>query len=279
MNGRTRTIILFALLALATPTLLGVSSAQAEDSFYFESDTGMKFLGANMDDLEGECWFGATGNLIEDNAAENGSIRSENDSPFDECSAAWGANMTYYVKGKGIGAFGFGAFDPLVGSSTVSCQANGVEWERGNGYTPIERFMSAEAEGRTCTVEWLPGVEAAPGARLLPTARWHSRMVDSLARASKGRAKIEVQVFGQGKRAVRERVTLRNRSGRLIGRGTGVARVGSRSTAIAVSLAPFARERLADERELVAKAVLEHVDGTPGTGDRTRQLVVRSTAR
>jgi hypothetical protein len=100
-------------------------------------------------------------------------------------------------------------------------------------------------------------------------------MVDSLARVSGGKAKVSVQVFGAGERPVRDALTLRTRSGRVIGRGVGSTRAGASATSIAVPLAPFARERLAEKRELVVSALLEHADGTPGSGDRTRQLVVR----
>jgi hypothetical protein len=271
---------LAALLALLAVAALAVPAAEAEDVFYFESNTGMKFLGANMDNLEEECWFNPSGNMIWENAAEDGSIHAIDDNPFDNCSAAWGANMTYYVHGKGIGAIGFGGFDPLVGSATVECQANGYEWEEGNFYTPIERYMTSEADGLTCTAEWLPGQGPPQSARSSRAeGGWHSRLVNSLAPVKGGAAMVSVQVFGRGNHSLRDQVTLRTRSGKLIGSGSGVSEVGARAHRIAVPLAAFARKRLKQKHELTVRAVLRHVDGAPGTGDETKQLVLRHASK
>lgn len=263
------------LAALVLVLALLAPAAQAEDTFYLESDTGVEFWNANMDSLD-ECWFGPTGSLVYGKAGEDGSIRAEDSNPFNECPDDWGSNMAYSANGGSVGAFGFGAFDPAVGSSSLSCQANGSEWEEGNYYTPIESFMTIEADGHSCTIAWLPGARPSGLARVpLASMGWHSRLTDSLAPVSSGRAKVSVQLFGKGRRAVRDRVTLRTRSGRPIGQAEGTSKLGARAHAIAVPLAPFARERLAEKRELIVRASLTHADGTPGSGDTTKWLLLR----
>lgn len=270
--------ILAALLAVTAIGLLA-TPAQAEDDFYFESSAGTSFLGVAMDSPEPGCWFGATGNLVWEAVAEDGSIRSE-DSPLTGCREWWGAQMTYRVEDRGFGAIQFFANDPEDGSSTVTCEALGAEWAAASGYAPIERFLTAEAEGRTCLVEALPSNLLRPGPGLLAARQgWHSRIVDSLARVRGRAAKVRVQVFGAGRRRVEDEVLLLTGSGRVIGRASRTSRVGSGPLAIRVRLARFARKKLAKKGELVVKALLSHADGTPGTGDVTESLVLRQRSR
>jgi hypothetical protein len=276
----------FALLA-ALVALIAISAApaQAEDAFYFESSTGMKFLGEDMDGFEGGCWFGPTGNMIDGKAAEDGSIRAEF-GPLAECDEAWGANFSFGFGGSNYGSVDFAAYDWPFAGSQLDCLGNGAESARLEGQIPIERFMSIEVEGDTCTVEWLPGARPTPHARevfLAPDpglpglARgWHSRLVSSLARVAGDRAKVRVQVFGTGSRVVGDRITLRSRSGRLLGRGLGTSRTATRPRLISVALTPFARRLLAKKKEIVVRASLAHADGTPGSGDETKQLTLRA---
>jgi hypothetical protein len=279
----TRTsALLAALIALIA---ISATPAQAEDAFYFQSSTGMKFLGEDMDGLEGGCWFGPTGNMIDGKAAENGSIRAEF-GPLSECDEAWGANFSFGLGGNSYGSVDFGAYDWPFAGSQLDCLGNGAESARLEGQIPIERFVSIEVEGDTCIVEWLPGARPTALARaVLPShnpglpglARgWHSRLVSSLARVTGGTAKVRVQVFGTGSRAVRDRVTLRTRSGRLIGRGHGTSQTATRPRLISVPLTPFAQQLLAKKDEIVVRASLAHADGTPGSGDETKQLTLRA---
>ncbi|HET7416614.1 MAG TPA: hypothetical protein VFJ61_03170 [Solirubrobacterales bacterium] len=271
-------VLLVALIAV------GAAPAQAEDAFYFESSTGMKFLGEDMDGFQGGCWFGPTGNMIDGKAAEDGSIRADF-GPLAECDEAWGANFSFGLGGSNYGSIDFGAYDWPFAGSQLDCLGNGAESARLEGQIPIERFMSIEVEGDTCIVEWLPGARPSALAReVLPShnpglpglARgWHSRLVSSLARVSEGRAKVRVQVFGTGSRPVRDRITLRTRSGRLLGRGLGTSRTATRPRLVAVPLTPVARQLLAKKKEIVVRASLAHADGTPGSGDETKQLVLR----
>jgi hypothetical protein len=272
---RTRSSILTLILAAAL-SVLAVPTAQAEDAFYLESSTGMKFAGEYMDVIEPGCWFGPTGNMIEGNAAEDGSIRSDI-SPFDQCSDAWGSALGFGLNGQNYFGFNFGAYDWGLASATLDCEGRGVESAEAEGVNPIERLMSAEVDGLTCTIEWLPGARPSASSlaqRAVPS--WHSRLVSSLAPVANGKAKVKAQLFGPGRRTVRDRVVLRIRSGRLIGEGVGSTRAGSRPGLVPVPLAPFARRLLAANKELVVRASVTHADGTPGTGDETKQLVLRS---
>lgn len=267
-----------ALLAVSALVLLA-APAQAEDDFYFESNGGMSFLALAADSPEAGCWSAGTGNLVWGTAAEDGSIRSEN-SPLTGCREWWGAQLAYQVEERGFGAIQFFANDPENGSSTVSCEALGAESAAANGYVPIERTMTAEAEGRACVVEALPSNLLRPGLGLLAArSGWHSRIVDGLARVRGRAAKVRAQVFGAGRRRVEDEVLLLSRSGRVIGRGSGTSRVGSGPQAIRVRLARFAAKKLAKKGELVVKALLSHADGTPGTGDETESLVLRHKSK
>jgi hypothetical protein len=282
---RARSSILTLLLALALG-ILGVSGAQAEDAFYLESSTGMKFGGEYMDSIEPGCWFGPTGNMIPGNAAEDGSIRSDI-SPFDQCSDAWGGAFGFGLNGQNYFGFEFGAYDWGLASATLDCEGRGVESAEIEGVNPIERLMSAEVDGLTCTIEWLPGARPSPLRRPLSGDRgyaqeplaakgWHSRIVSSLATVRGGKAKVRSQIFGRPRREIRDRLTLRMPSGRLIGRGVGSGETGSRAHRITVPLAPFARQLLAEKKDLLVRASLTHADGTPGSGDETSQLVLRA---
>lgn len=284
-----------AAVAAIAVVMAASPAARAEDAFYFNNDTGMAFTPNDQDGIDGNCWLGATGLFIPGpTGAVNGSIRSDV-GPFDQCSSMWGSNLGYdqqyigsytqqqtggqvYLWYGGIGAFGFSAYDPALGSATVACASNGTGWETGNGFTPIEAYMTSEADGTTCTVDWLPGVDgASAGARAAANTSTasHTRFVDSLAEVWDGRAHPRVQTFGTRRVSVRDAVVLRTRGGKVIGRGTKTLRVGDEPQTVAVTLSRSARKVLAKGRELTVRASIEHARGAQGTGDTTAQLVVR----
>jgi hypothetical protein len=72
----------------------------------------------------------------------------------------------------------------------------------------------------------------------------HVRLVDSLAPVLGGTAKVPVQVFGLGGARYRVTVTLRNSSGRRLGSGSRVLKVGDRSRVVDVALSPAALPEL-----------------------------------
>lgn len=282
-----RPLLVAAVLALLA--LLAPAPAAASDAFYFENETGMVFTPNDQDNFEEECWYGATGVFVPGpRGAEDGSIRSE---AGLGCTEAWGSNLAFnqryygsweqesgriYFWEGGIGAFGFSAYDPLIGSSTVSCEANGYEWEEGNGFTPIERFMASEVDGHTCTVDWLPGVNAGDTASssALNTARaGHVRIVDSLAQVRGGKARVRVQLFGLGHVRRTVHLVLRSGAGMPIGRASRELRVGDKARVVAVPLDASVR-RAARKRDVRVSASVS-VESPGGTGDRTSQLVLR----
>ncbi len=283
-----RLLVPLAFLLAAT-LLLAAASAEAHDTFTFQGPAGVEFR--NYDEAtnspwqaeaEDQCWVGRTGNLVEEQSGSEGSIHAFPETRPATCPERWTAYMGYR---QGRYTFGGILFRPWVleGSwSTVQCIIPDLESELFDELFPasIEMLMSAEADGTTCIVEWLPGKgsgSALARAASLAPAGWHSRMVDSLARVAGGTAKVRVEIFGSGKRTVRDRVTLRTRGGRLIGSATGAGHTAAGPRTIAVPLAPFAQRALAQKGELMVRARLRHADGTPGTGDRTRQLVLRAT--
>ncbi|HVY96428.1 MAG TPA: hypothetical protein VHA54_05665 [Solirubrobacterales bacterium] len=275
--------------ALALLALVVVPAAQASDAFYFENETGMVFTPNDMDSLESECWYGATGVFVAGpSGSEDGSVRSE---AGLGCREFFGANLAFkqryggsweqsegpvFFWEGGVGAFGFQADDPLVGFSSVDCAANGPGWEEGNGFRPIEAFMTAEVDGNTCTVEWLPGIDAgdvATGSAAGSAAAGHVRFVDSRAEVRGGKARVRVQVFGRGGAQRRCTVVLRGKAGEAIGRASRELKVGDKARTIAVPLAPFARQALRVGHDLRAGAVLS-IDSVGGSGDNTSQLVL-----
>jgi hypothetical protein len=284
---------LVAALASALVLAAAAAPAGAEDAFYFQNETGIGFSGS-MAPPEGECWFGLTGIFVGGPAAssDDGSIRSDND-PFDGCAEVWdpylGYNQRYvgsyvreggpvYLFTGGIGAVGFMASDPDLGSASVSCDTPGAEWEEANGYTPIEPYMTAEADGTTCTVAWVPGMREA-GAKASTAARkatTHLRLVDSHAAVVGPEAQVEIQAFGSGRAPVLAGVRLTTKAGKTIGRGKGWTRVGARSRVISVPLR-LPRYTALNLRplEMEVQAVLTHADGSAGSGDSTKQLILR----
>ncbi len=278
------------LLVLAVLALLAaVPAARASDSFYFENETGMVFTPNDIDSLEEECWYGATGVFVPGpKGAEDGSVHSE---AGLGCREFFGANLgfnqryggsweqsegrVYWWEG-GIGAFEFEANDPLLGFSSVDCSANGPEWEEANGFKPIEALMTAEVDGDTCTVAWLPGVDAgdvATGSAAGSAAAGHIRFVDSRAEVRGGRARVRVEVFGRGGAQRRCTVVLRGKAGEAIGRASRRLRVGDRARVISVPLAPFARQALRVGGDLRADAAVS-IDSLGGSGDTTTRLVL-----
>lgn len=280
-------------LALAT-TLIMAAPAWAEDTFYFRNETGERFTPNDQDGLEEGCWFEAGGVFDTEtgSAASLSSITAE--AHAFECNSMWGVNLGYEQdpieatreNGErfvgawwgGIGAFGFDAYDPWIGSSTLQCEANGREWEEGNYMSPIEGLMTAEVDGRTCTISWLPGVTASARLGLASTSArayaGHVRFVSSLASVLGDHAKVSVQVFGRGAARHRTTVTLRTRAGRRIGSSSRILRVGDRSRVIDVPLSAAAARELSAGGELEVKAAVA-VSSRGGSGDTTSQLLLR----
>ncbi len=282
--------IALLLVTMAILALVASPFAKASDTFRFDNETGMGFTPSGQDEFEAGCWYGATGVFNPSpTPSQNGSITGD----AGGCEHEWWGSLlsfnqtyggTWEEKGSpfdywygGVGAFNFGAEDPFIGDSSVSCQSAGSEWAKNVGATPIEEFMTSEVDGDTCVVAWLPGVNAgdlaltAAGAK--PSAG-HVRMIDSLARVYGGKAHVRVEVFGLGHARHDNDVILRTAAGRLIGRASRDLQVGDKAQTIAVPLPDPLRKTLAGGKELRIHAVV-HIDSPGGTGDTTAQLLLR----
>ena len=295
-SGRAADALVLCALVLVVAMaafLIAAPAAQAEDTFYLRNETGERLIPNEPDELEENCWFDATGVLDPDepgSAAPLSSITAEEH--VFECVSGWGANISYRVPphwhvehrehtlvgGGNVGAIGFFARDPLIGDATLLCQALGEEWDEGNGFIPIEEFMTAEVDGLTCTISWLPGVNASTPLDLtsasLRAYAGHVRLVDSLAPVVGREAKVRVQVFGLGNARHRVTVTLRDQAGQPIGTGSRFLPVGDRSHMITVALSPATVRELDSRHELRVKAAVD-IASQGGTGDKTTQLLLR----
>ena len=274
--------------------LLAAPAAAGEDTFYLMNETGQRLVPDVQDELEENCWFDPTGVFDEDagpSAARVNSITAEEH--VFECNAGWGSNVGYEVKphlqkvgknewtlegGGRIGAIDFFARDPLIGSGPMKCGALGEEWAEGDGMIPIEEFMTSEADGLTCTISWLPGVNASTPLDLTAASArayaGHVRLVDSLAPVRGREAKVGVEVFGLGDARHRVTVILRDRSGNRIGIASRVLRVGDRSRVVTVPLSSAGLRELSARHEVRVEAAVE-INSRGGTGDTTTQLVLR----
>lgn len=282
--------IALVLLTVALVALVVAPVALAADTFRFDNETEMPFTPDNQDNLEEGCWYGATGVFrLGPNPSVSGSIRAEAQLSCERES--WGSEIAFdqtlkgtweqtegrvYDWAGGVGAFDFTATDPLIGDSSVECPTLGAETEDEWGMTPIERFMTSEADGDVCTVEWLPGVTASDvhfiAASATPRAG-HVRMIDALARVYGGKAHVRVQVFGLGHARHRNDVVLRTAGGELIGRASRKLRVGDRPQTIAVPLSTPTLKALGKGKDLRVHAAVD-IDSPGGTGDTTSQLVL-----
>lgn len=295
MDRPARLTALLAGVALLVLTL-GAAGARAEDTFRFDNETGQGFT-AFRNPLP-ECWSGESGVLAGGGEPRlSGQIHADV-APFDGCEEFWGAVLSYgqnlsesYVNADGesvwlwkggVGAFYFAAEDPVFGPSTLSCRAIGAENAENREQTPIENSMISEVEGTTCVVEWLPGAEPGRLSRssaVLPADAKYTRFVSSLATVKAGAAAVSVQTFARRSLGVEDEIVLRTRGGSVIGHARARLRVGARAKQVRVPLAAVARRELAKRGYLVVKASIQHVDGSPGSGDTTSRLVLRSRAR
>ncbi|MBS1892315.1 MAG: hypothetical protein JST59_13545 [Actinobacteria bacterium] len=260
------------LLALVAAPL-----AKASDTFRFDNETGVTFFSNAGDNLEEGCWYNPTGVLREgEYSSTTGSITGQVGWSCE--SEEWGANLEFglVAQGEGVGIFEFVARDPLIGDSSVSCPSVGAEIPESRGEAPIERFMTSEAEGDVCIVEWVPGVSASDLSLSTAISRpkaGHVRIIDSLARVFGGKAHVRVQVFGVGHARHDENLVLRDDNGELLGRASRELRVGDKPQAIAVPLPDAVLKTLAKGKDLRINAAVQ-IDSPGGTGDTTPQLVL-----
>jgi hypothetical protein len=292
--GRSTRLLAFAIASIAAFLLFaafGVAGARAEDTFSFDGRPGPHFT-ATSGELP-ECWSDASGVFQPSNkASENGQIHADLDI-FDACEESWAAEISYgqrlqeppedpwdnngYEWKEGYGGFWFGAEDPTLEPATLSCWANGAEWVESLGMLPIEKLMSAEVDGTTCKVEWLPGVGpgSAAASSVADTSAKYSHFVDSLASVAAGKAWVAVQTYGRRHLGVEDEITLRTKGGHLIGQATTHLEVGDKRTHVAVPIDRATRRALAAHGFLVVRAAIRHIDGSAGAGDTTTQLVLR----
>jgi hypothetical protein len=278
----------FALAAIAALALLaapGVPAARAEDTFRFKSEAGPGFTA--LPTSLPECWSDPSGVFARNGSGERGSVDADI-SPFGGCEEGWGSIIFWGQKLEmvwgtspheewlgGYVGFRFEARDPVVGTATLSCPSEWYERFTEFGIAKLETMVS-EVDGTTCTVEWLPGdaPESATGSTVGRPSPTYSRFVDSLASISTDDAGVMVQVFGREQHRVEDAITLRTSSGRLIGRTTASLRADAKEKRVDVPLDPATRRALTRHGFLVVRASIHPVDGSPGDGDSTSQLVL-----
>jgi hypothetical protein len=281
--SRLHAFAIAAIAALALLAVLGAPAARAEDTFRFRGEPGPSFTA-----LPGslpECWSDGSGIFSSSNEAdEDGSVSADLD-PFDECGEQWATEIYWGQEQRswtrewsgGYGGFWFDAQDEVATPATLSCFVNGSEWVESLGIKPIGSMMSAEVDGTDCKVAWLPGAgpESASASSVGEPSAKYSHFVDSLARVSAGKARVEVQAFGRGRLGVEDEITLRTKSGQLIGQATAKLEVGDKPKQVSVPLDGATKRALAAHGFLIVNASIRHIDGSAGAGDHTAQLVLR----
>lgn len=284
-------VALAAVIAMVAALAVATSQAAASWTFRFENHTSATFTANDESSPEGACWYEEIGAFKPESTkgAVSASVSSQS-SPF-ECHDTWEAKLAYdqqYIGSYenegavnlffgGVGAFVFHAYDPWFARATLDCEAAGPEWEEANGETPIEPYMTAEVEGQTCNVAWVPGYTPTQSALEATAPRayaGHVRFVDGLAQVFRRRAGVRVDIFGLGHARRRVTITLRTAGGDPIGEASRVLPVGGRARTIPVPLSAAALRELHARREFLIHAAVR-IDSKGGTGDTTPQLLLR----
>jgi hypothetical protein len=277
--ARLRALALPALVLAMFASMAIPQGAHAEDTFRLTN----KALTAEFDQFfqaktEAGCWYDPNGVFgTGENFFHEDSEITGDDDPFRCDNASWHSVLDYEQGGSKVGLILFQADDPALGDATLECQGEGAETETGLGFLPIERFLTTEVDGRTCTVAPLPGLGAAGTDFASSPGRayaGHVRLVSSLAPVVGRRAQVQVEVFGLGAARHRVSVDLRMESGMAVGSASRMLRVGDHPRTISVPISAAAWHELEARREFRVHAAVS-IQSPGGTGDTTTQLLLR----
>jgi hypothetical protein len=259
--------------------LLAPRLAHASDTFRLSTPPTVEMGVASQEPIVSGCWYEPTGVFAGEGAVGTSEITGDAD-PFkcNENETEWQAYVYLARSPKNAGLIDFEPRDPDIGSSSLSCGPRPAIAED-EGYSPIERLMTTEVDGDSCTADFLPGLDRGADALAAVRSRayaGHVRFVDSLAPVSGGRAKVRVEVFGLGRASHQVTVGLRSAAGAELGSARKTLRVGDRPRTVVVPLTAAAREALKSKPGHEAR-VHASVDiaSSGGTGDRTSELLLR----
>jgi hypothetical protein len=283
MPTRTSIITPARLAAIAVGALLLAFLALphlARASDYFRLNTPPTVaMGIDPEETPNEegCWSEGTGLFAAEPSYASGvsEITGEGN-PFKCEYHEWAAEVFLARSPKNFGLIYFNPRDPVIGSSSLACAPRTVIAKE-EGYEPIQRVMTMEVDGDTCTASFLPGTQAGTTDFAATSSRayaGHVRFVDSLAPVSGGRAKVRVEVFGLGDASHEVTVRLRSAGGTELGSARKSLRVGDQPQTVVVPLTAAAKQALKSHREIRVHASVD-IAAAGGTGDRTTQLLLR----
>jgi hypothetical protein len=273
--ARTRAIAVAALLLsfLALPSL-----ARASDYFRLNTPPTVA-MGIDPEETPNEegCWSEGTGLFAAEPSYASGTSEITGEgNPFKCEYHEWAAEVFLARSPKNFGLIYFNPRDPVIGSSSLAC-APRTEIAKDEGYEPIQRVMTMEVDGDTCTASFLPGTQGGKVDFAATKSRayaGHVRFVDSLAKVSGGRARVRVEVFGLGDASHQVTVALRSASGTEIGSARKTLRVGDQARTVVVPLTAAAKNAFGSQREIRVHASVD-IASPGGTGDQTTQLLLR----
>lgn len=177
---------------------------------------------------------------------------------------------TWYPPSGTSGYFEYNAVDPPIGPAFVQCSGDVPGFDCAVAdklYAYFQQVGSSSTEG-------LIG-SPSPKRNNSSSSPVEARFWSGLAPVSRsGIALVPVASYSTRRRGtVRERVTLRSASGRVIGRGEKTVRFATRAN-IEVRLAPGVARAVASGGSVKVRASVTHADGTVGKGQATNGLVL-----
>jgi hypothetical protein len=257
--------------------LLAPRLAHASDTFRLSTPPTVEMGVASQEPIVSGCWYEPTGVFAGEGAVGTSEITGDAD-PFkcNENESEWQAYVYLAQSPKNAGLIDFEPRDPDIGSSSLSCRPRPAIAED-EGYSPIERLMTTEVDGDSCTADFLPGTQTGKTDFAATKSRayaGHVRFVDSLAPVAGGRAEVRVDVFGLGNAGREVTVGLRSAGGAELGSAERRLRVGDQPRTVSVPLSAGAEQTLKSHHELRVHASVD-IAAAGGTGDRTSELLLR----
>jgi hypothetical protein len=257
--------------------LLAPRLAHASDTFRLSTPPTVEMGTMSQEPIVSGCWYDPTGVFAGEGAVGNSEITGDAN-PFkcNENESEWQAYVYLARSPQNVGLIDFEPRDPDIGSSSLSCRPRPAIAED-EGYALIERVMTTEVDGDSCTASFLPGTQAGKTDFAATRSRayaGHVRFIDSLAPVAGGRAKVRVDVFGLGHASHQVTVGLRSAAGTELGSARKTLRVGDQPRTVVVPLNAAAKQAFKSQREIRVHASVD-IASPGGTGDQTTQLLLR----